>query len=160
MCLEIKNIKTKRLLLRNWQMTDLEDLYKFASVPGVGEGAGWEHHKTLEDSKEFLEMLIRFKTVFCIELDGRAIGSFDFSWDKYKKDFISIGYSMAKDCWGNGYMTEAANAILNYFRENYGVHKFCARTFPNNFRSQKLLERLGFKFVSSDDEENYYELLK
>ena len=29
-------IETARLLLRPWKMSDLQDLYEYASVPGVG----------------------------------------------------------------------------------------------------------------------------
>ena len=41
----IKFLETPRLLLRHWQAEDLEDLYTYASVEGVGEMAGWPHHK-------------------------------------------------------------------------------------------------------------------
>lgn len=159
MCLKLKTIKTNRLVLREWSMDDVEDLYDYASVPGVGEAAGWEHHESIEESRDFLEMLIGFKTVYAIEMNGRAIGSFDFAWDNYKADFISIGYSLSKDYWGQGIMTEAATAVLNYLREDYDIKGFTARTFYNNERSKNLLEKLGFKCVEKEEMEWDYELL-
>ncbi len=37
-------LKTDRLLLRPWRLTDLEDLYAYASVDGVGQMAGGKPH--------------------------------------------------------------------------------------------------------------------
>jgi len=34
-------LETERLVLRSWQESDLHDLFAYASVPGVGEMAGW-----------------------------------------------------------------------------------------------------------------------
>lgn len=41
-------IETARLILRAWREDDLHDLYAYASVEGVGEKAGWNHHQSLE----------------------------------------------------------------------------------------------------------------
>ena len=42
-----KVIETKRLILRSFKQTDLEDFYEYASVEGVGEMAGWKHHENI-----------------------------------------------------------------------------------------------------------------
>ncbi|MEG1743070.1 MAG: N-acetyltransferase, partial [Clostridia bacterium] len=36
-------LETEHLILRPWHESDLEDFYEYASVPGVGEMAGWQH---------------------------------------------------------------------------------------------------------------------
>ena len=51
-------IKTKRLILRPWEPTDAEELYKNASSPDVGPVAGWMPHKSVDDSLNII------KTVF------------------------------------------------------------------------------------------------
>ena len=38
-------LETPRLTLRPWRESDLSYLYEYASVPGVGEMAGWPHHE-------------------------------------------------------------------------------------------------------------------
>ena len=35
-------LQTPRLILREWRESDLNDLYEYASVDGVGEMAGWK----------------------------------------------------------------------------------------------------------------------
>ena len=40
-----KEIETERLVLRAFRQSDLEDFFEYASVDGVGEMAGWQHHE-------------------------------------------------------------------------------------------------------------------
>ena len=60
-------LETERLILRPWREEDLYDLYAYASVPGVGEMAGWPHHKNLETSKAVLNRFMEEKNVFALE---------------------------------------------------------------------------------------------
>ena len=56
-------LETDRLILRAWKITDLDDLFEYASINGVGEKAGWEHHKSKDESLEILKMFIDEKKV-------------------------------------------------------------------------------------------------
>jgi RimJ/RimL family protein N-acetyltransferase len=47
-------MQTDRILLRPWQESDAEALYKYASDPVVGERAGWSPHKSVEESLEII----------------------------------------------------------------------------------------------------------
>ena len=55
--IDISNVvlKTERLVLRPWRLSDLDDFYEYASVDGVGEMAGWPHHKSKDDSLVILK---------------------------------------------------------------------------------------------------------
>ena len=68
--IDISNVKleTERLILRTWEITDLDDFFEYASVSGVGEKAGWEHQKNKDESLEILKMFIDEKKVFAIVL--------------------------------------------------------------------------------------------
>lgn len=49
-------LETERLILRHWEESDAEDLYKYASNPDVGPIAGWPPHQSIEESLDvFLE---------------------------------------------------------------------------------------------------------
>ena len=56
-----KKMETERILLRPWQDSDAEALFKYASDPDVGPSARWPPHKSVEDSLEI------FRTVFNAE---------------------------------------------------------------------------------------------
>ena len=55
-----------------------------------------------------------------------------------------IGYGMAFDAWGHGYMHEALTAILNYGFIELSLNRVEADIDPRNVASAKTLERLGF----------------
>lgn len=73
-----------------------------------------------------------------------------------------IMYHFAKPFWGNGYATEAAIAVINYANSNLYIHDLSAYVDPNNQKSKKILEKLGFTYESSkfhkisQKEETYY----
>ncbi len=54
-------LKTNRVILRNFTLGDLEDFHEYAKVSGVGEMAGWIHHKSLDESREILDIFIKKK---------------------------------------------------------------------------------------------------
>ena len=48
-----------RLILRRWEESDAEDLYKYASNPDVGPIAGWPPHQSIDESLDVI------RNVFC-----------------------------------------------------------------------------------------------
>ena len=51
-------METERILLRHWQESDAEALFKYASDPDVGPRAGWPAHKSVEESREIIQILL------------------------------------------------------------------------------------------------------
>ena len=57
-----------------------------------------------------------------------------------------IGGWMAKPYWGQGIITEAGRAVLDFgFRDDVGMYRVFAYVFPNNAGSLRVLQKLGFK---------------
>ena len=63
------------MILRPFNINDLEDFYEYASVDGVGQMAGWEPHKSKDESLEILNRFIEGKKTFALEYNGKVIGS-------------------------------------------------------------------------------------
>ena len=57
----------------------------------------------------------------------------------------TIGYDLLKEYWGNGYMTEAVKAMINYGFEELGLMRIEATVEPANTASVRVLERAGFQ---------------
>ena len=70
-------IETNRLVLRGFRGEDLHDFYDYAKIEGVGECAGWSHHKSIDESREILSKFIESKNVFAIvdKSNEKVIGS-------------------------------------------------------------------------------------
>ena len=71
-------IETPRLILRPWREGDLADFYEYASVDGVGQMAGWQPHKSMEDSRLILNSFIAHKRTFALEL--KENGNHRLAW--------------------------------------------------------------------------------
>lgn len=63
-------LQTERLILRPWQESDAEALYKYAQNPNIGPIAGWPSHTSVEDS---LGIIIGSRKLCrCIKRNGRG----------------------------------------------------------------------------------------
>jgi ribosomal-protein-alanine N-acetyltransferase len=57
----------------------------------------------------------------------------------------TLGYWMGEKYAGKGFMTKAARALLRHAFLEMGLHRVEAACAPDNERSRRLLERLGFQ---------------
>ena len=160
-------IKTKRLILRPWKKTDLDDFFEYASVEGVGEMAGWPHHKTKEDSKTILNIFINEKKTFALEYNGKVIGSLGV--EKYNEDELpefenklgrELGFVLSKSYWGQGFMPEAVIGVVDYlFNKIYLDFVVCCH-FTENIQSKRVQEKCGFKLYKNSKYKTEYDVIK
>lgn len=54
-----------------------------------------------------------------------------------------IGWTLRADCWGKGYATEAARAVLAMAFGQFGLPMVCSQTSEANRGSWRVMERLG-----------------
>ncbi|NCC83451.1 MAG: N-acetyltransferase [Clostridia bacterium] len=153
-------IQTERLLLRAFREDDLADFYAYASVPGVGEMAGWPHHTSLEISAGILRSFIEGREIFAIidQAGGRLIGSLGLhcSWANDDERYATlkakeIGYVLAKDFWGQGLMPEAVRAVVAYCFYSLGLDALTCSHFLTNPQSARVIEKCGFTFVKEGE---------
>ena len=64
----MKTLETDRLILRPFRESDAEDFYAYARVEGVGEAAGWAHHRSIDESRAILADFIKKDDVYALEL--------------------------------------------------------------------------------------------
>lgn len=156
-------IETDRLVLRPWQEHDLEDLYEYARVDGVGEMAGWSHHCNLEDTKAVLKMFLDGKKTFALELkeNGKVIGSLGI--EELNPDPVAgelygreIGYVLSRDYWGRGLMPEAVKAVMNYCFSVLNYDYLTCGHFVQNHQSQRVIEKTGFRYWGDSQYETCY----
>ena len=144
------SIQTTRLILRRFTQVDLKDLFAYASVEGVGERAGWPHHKSLDDSQLILDQFIKEGEVWAIvhRAENRVIGSIGLHHrpdeSLHQEGDLVLGYVLGQSYWGNGYMTEAAECLLEEAFFRWNVPRIRVSHFKENIASQGVIEKLGF----------------
>ena len=148
-------IETERLILRPFKQSDLRDFNEYASVPGVGEMAGWKHHETIEKTQEILDMFIKEDKTFAIvfKKNNKVIGSLGvekYGLDDKLTEFNSyygreIGYVLSKDYWGKGIMPEAVGAVIKYLFNDLNLDFLTCGYYDFNNQSKRVQEKCGFK---------------
>ena len=56
-----------------------------------------------------------------------------------------IGFALAPQYWGKGYMQECLTTMINFGFNNLHLHSLEANVNPSNEKSLKVLEKVGFK---------------
>ena len=151
-------IETDRLLLRAFTEADVDDMFAYASIPGVGEMAGWPHHTSKEVTKIVISSFFKTKDVFALfhKGDKKVIGSLGVhsAWTDKDEEFKhlkakNIGYVLSKEYWGQGLMPEAVKAVIEYGFNVLGLDAFSIEHFMENIQSRRVIEKCGFKFVKT-----------
>ncbi|KWE70079.1 alanine acetyltransferase [Burkholderia ubonensis] len=78
--------------------------------------------------------------------DDRLIGDCNFTQivpEPFRACYL--GFSIARDCEGRGLMHESLDTAIRYVFDELALHRVMANHRPENRRSARLLERLGFE---------------
>lgn len=149
-------LETERLILRPWKNEDLNDFYEYASVNGVGQMAGWNPHKSKEESQEILNLFITHKKTFALELkeNKKVIGSVGLEEIKIDlgEPYTSltgreIGYVLSKEYWGKGLMPEAVMRVMEYCYKELECEFLQCCHYLGNEQSKRVIEKVGFQYV-------------
>ena len=152
-----KIIETERLILRPFAPSDVDDLYEYASVAGVGEMAGWKHHESKEETKAILNTFIEEDKTFaiCLKGSGKVIGTLGvekYGMEDKLTEFSAyrgreIGYVLSKDYWGQGLMPEAVNAVIDYLFSECDLDFITCGYYDFNLQSKRVQEKCGFQYI-------------
>ena len=100
-------METERLILRRWEESDAEELYKYASSPDVGPIAGWPAHQSLDESRYVIKNVFNGQEAYavCLKEDGKAVGAIELKLNGHtdmtdRDDECEMGYWLGKPFWG------------------------------------------------------------
>ena len=160
-------LTTERLTLRPWRESDLNDFYEYASVDGVGQMAGWNPHRNVEESKMILAHFVKGKHVFALEHQGKVIGSLgveEYSEENYPElnnlQGREIGYVLSKAYWGQGLMPEAVKAVIDWLFNEVKLDFIIVGHFDRNAQSRRVIEKCGFQYIKTTKFETRYDTVE
>ena len=122
--------------------SDAEVMRYWSTPPLTDRDVAAKLIKEIDDDWQRRALL---KWGLALRADGRLIGSvtlFNLDLNHRRSE---IGYALARDHWGRGYMNEALMAVLKFAFEELDLHRIEADVDPRNAASIKTLERLGFQ---------------
>ncbi|MDB0005822.1 GNAT family N-acetyltransferase [Ilumatobacteraceae bacterium] len=138
---------TDRLLLRNWQIDDLDAFAEMNADPVVMATIG--PVMTRSESEAMLTRIGRhFEEhgfgLWCVVRDGEPVG-FCGLMVPWFMDGVEIGWRLRSASWGQGFATEAARSVLAYAFDDLGLDEVVSFTAAINDRSQRVMGRIGLE---------------
>ncbi|NGX60472.1 MAG: hypothetical protein KR126chlam3_01646 [Chlamydiae bacterium] len=154
------HLKTKRLLLRHWKEDDLlpfaainadERVMEFFPAP-LSRKESDDLARRIQ--KELQEKDYGLWAVETLE-NKQFIGFAGLHYHDFPAHFtpcIELGWRLAYEAWRKGYGTEASLEILHYAFHILNLSEIVSFTSEKNFRSRKLMEKLG---MTSDPKDSF-----
>ncbi len=139
-------LKTERLLLRPFKLSDIDAVLEYASDPQWATYyPGPYDRKRAEYSVAFAVSTSRDKGAeFAIVYDGRVVGLVCLNVDPEDRERkAELGYDIARNVWGLGLATEATSAVCDWGFREYALAKIYAGAVARNRRSIRVMEKLG-----------------
>ena len=149
----VPTLETERLIFRAVKRSDLNDIYEYSSNPKTSEFLLWEPHKTVEYTREFIELVIsRYKSgeyndwALVHKETDKMIGTCGFTRIDQQNSIVEIGYVISPKYWGQGLATEAATKIIEFAFEELQVNRIEAKFMFGNEASLAVMRNVGMKF--------------
>lgn len=112
-------LETDRLILRPWSFDDAESLYKYASDDRIGPIAGWNPHKSVDDSRQIINDVLSASGVYAVVLKetDEPVGSIGLMIGQKSNlnlpnNEAEIGYWIGVPYWGQGLIPEAMKELI------------------------------------------------
>lgn len=144
-------LRTQRLVLRPLDLPDVPEIFFLRSNEQVLHYICREKMASVAEAEEWImrhkEAIAQNESVswaICLASDPTLIGHIGF-WRVVKEHHrAEIGYFLHPDHWGQGVISEALTAVLDFGFRQLQLHTVEANIHPANKASERLLLKQGF----------------
>ncbi|MEH6889218.1 GNAT family N-acetyltransferase [Bacillus sp. JJ864] len=169
---DLFTIDCGEILLREYRIDDVDDIYELTSQPEVYEflpdfkttreqRLDWVTNYEIPSNKEFLAAVpnIDKQTYLRLGIILKETGKFiGFCMTGIKEELPApnreIAYAISKHYRNKGYTTKAAKGLINYLFEKTNVELLNAVALTQNVSSNRVIQKSGFTFVGEVEIEN------
>lgn len=144
-------IKTKRLVLRSFKETDLQDIYEYSKSPSISNYMYFKRSDDVNKIKEYIDKIInedrtgnKHSHTFAICYNKKVIGEIAILFFEEANEIFWI---ISEEYQNQGFAYEAALSYLNYIKEKFPVKVIKAHCDIRNIPSKKLIEKLKFTYI-------------
>ena len=141
---ESPELRTARLLLRPFRLSDIDNVLAYASDPEWSAFYSRPYDRGAAEYMVARAVLTSWdkEAVFAIVLESRVIGLVGLNSNP-KMQSAELGYDIARDMWGRGLALEAATAVCDWGFRDFGLVRVWAWADARNTRSLRVMEKLG-----------------
>ncbi len=162
-----EKIETDRLLLQRLRYEDAEEIFfTYASKPEATKYLAWPTHRSVDDTRGFLRYAhdawslgLDYSFSMRLKSNHKLIGSFGVIHENGK---VQFGYVITPTEWGNGYATEACQAMMSLLKTFPSLFRIGTFVDTDNIPSINVLKKSGLveearlskwcRFVNQNDQ--------
>jgi RimJ/RimL family protein N-acetyltransferase len=145
-------VRSQRLGLRPWAAADLDLAIGLWCDPEVTRWIGGPFNEGHAEERLAAEIAcmetagVQYWPVFLLAT-AEHIGCCGLRPYEPEERVSELGFHIRRAHWGRGYATEAARAVIGYAFDVLEMKALFAGHHPDNRVSQRVLERLGFRYT-------------
>ena len=158
------NLETERLLLRRVNESDVNEVFALRSNPETMKYIPRPLVKTIDDALEHIAMINAkiennegINWAITYKGSPKLIGILGHYRIKPEHHRAEIGYMLHKEHNGKGIITEAVQEVVKYGFNEMKLHSIEAIIDPENFGSEKVLQKCGFIKEAHFKENEFFE---
>ena len=139
-------LETDRLTLRCPTVADAPAAFVWCSDPEVNRFMQYSLYTRVEDVAAWLKTVEEgglYDFALVRRGDGLVMGTCGIYPGDAPDQPWSFGYNLRRDCWGQGYATEAARAMIDFAFRTFGVREFVASHAVANPASGRVMAHCG-----------------
>ena len=151
-------LETKRLFLRRFVVEDAKAMFEnWASDSENVRYVTWDPHPNPQVTQASIERWLlhyqeenTYKWAICKKEDPKqVIGDISVVSQDPQKEICEVGYILGKNFWGQGIMTEALTAVLDFLLNEVGFKEIKATYVSLNPASGKVMIKAGMQYVET-----------
>ncbi|SEG30087.1 GNAT family N-acetyltransferase [Flavobacterium urumqiense] len=158
------NLETERLLLRRVKESDVNEVFALRSNPETMKYIPRPLVKTIDNALEHIAMINAkiennegINWAITYKGSPKLIGIIGHYRIKPEHHRAEIGYMLHKEYNGKGIITEAVQEVVKYGFNEMKLHSIEAIIDPENFGSEKVLQKCGFIKEAHFKENEFFE---
>ncbi len=147
----LPQLETSRLILREFRMSDLEGHHRhITSDPEVAKTMLWQANPDIIHAEAVLRRILSrygakdgYRWAIIRKEDDAFLGTISLLRPDEETGSCSFAYMLGKAFWGNGYMTEALKAVLDFAFQEMDVETVETDHFASNPASGAVMRKAG-----------------
>ncbi len=144
-------LETDNIYFKPLSQEDAREIYDYASDEDVSRFIGWNLMKTLLETREYVETMIKREAAgthmyasVVLKATQAIIGTVMlFNFDQ-EANQAEVGYVFHKAYWGKGYGAQSLALVSDFALEMLKLHKLHASVVDVNIGSARILEKNGY----------------
>lgn len=146
----LRYLETRRLILRRMTLRDAPDMFEYSRDPLVARHVLWDAHRSIGQTRSYIRSVLHNYRAgkpasLAIEYksEGKVIGTIGFMWYDEDSRSAEVGYSLSRQYWNQGLMTEALAKLIEYGFTQLRLNRIEAQHETGNPSSGRVMRKVG-----------------